>query len=141
MWDAASGQPRGAPMKHGGPVFGALFDKAEGSILSWSFDRTVRLWDAATGQPRGAPMKPDGAVSRALFDTAEARILSWSNDGTIRLWDVSRLTRGNLVEVACRLLADKDVSSLQKDFGIRVTESICTNSWQGCASTQSERAS
>jgi hypothetical protein len=34
---------------------------------------------------------------------------------------------GNLIEVACRLLADKDVSTLQKDFGIKVTDPICTN--------------
>jgi hypothetical protein len=34
---------------------------------------------------------------------------------------------GNLVEVGCRLLADKDISTLQKAFGINVTERICTN--------------
>ena len=78
LWDAATGQPRGAPMKHDGAVDGALFDQAQARILSWSDDGTVRLWDAATGQPRGAPMKHDGAVMGALFDQAEARILSWS---------------------------------------------------------------
>ena len=60
LWDAATGQPRGAPMKHDGAVNGALFDQAQARILSWSDDGTVRLWDAATGQPRGAPMKHDG---------------------------------------------------------------------------------
>ena len=87
----------------------------------------MRLWDAATGQPRGAPMKHDSAVNGALFDQAQARILSWSEDGTVRLWNIARLMDGNLVEVGCRLLADKDISTLQEKFGIKVTEPICTN--------------
>jgi hypothetical protein len=35
---------------------------------------------------------------------------------------------GSLIEVACRLLAeaDKDVSTLKRDFGM-VTDPICTN--------------
>jgi WD40 repeat protein len=114
-------------MKHDGAVYGAVFDKAEGRILSWSSDGTVRLWDAATGQPLGAPMKHDGRVNGAVFDKAKGRILSSSDDGTLHLWDVARLVDGNLVEVACRLLADKDISTLQKDFGIGVADPICTN--------------
>ena len=35
--DVATGQPRGAPMKHGGRVLGALFDKAEARMLSLGF--------------------------------------------------------------------------------------------------------
>jgi hypothetical protein len=38
-------------IKYDGPVRGAIFDKAEARILSWSDDQTVRLWDAATGAP------------------------------------------------------------------------------------------
>lgn len=34
-------------MKHDGPVYGALFDKADARILSWSQDGTVRFWDIA----------------------------------------------------------------------------------------------
>ena len=87
LWDAATGTPRGAPMKHQGRVQGAVFDKVETRILSWSDDKTVRLWDAATGEPRGAPMKHEGPVRGAMFDKAETRILSWSRgDGTVRLW-------------------------------------------------------
>jgi WD40 repeat protein len=128
LWDAATGEPRGAPMKHELWVSGAVFDKAETRILSWSLD-AVRLWDAATGEPRGAPMKHEGAVwgpvLGAVFNRAETRILSWSADGTIRLWDVARLGPGNLVEAACRLLPDKDVSTLRGDFGVDVTDTIC----------------
>jgi hypothetical protein len=67
-------------------------------------------------------MKHDGPV----FDKAEGRTLSWSQDKTMRLWDVARLGPGNLVEGACRLLPDKDVLTLRRDFGIDVTDPICS---------------
>src|SRR5262245_38370162 len=110
LWDAATGEPRGAPVKPKGPVLGTAFDTAEGRLLSRSADGTVRLWDAATGEPRAAPMRHPGPVRGAVFDKGEGRILSWSDDGTVRLWPVARLGPGNLVEAACRLLPDKDVS-------------------------------
>jgi WD40 repeat protein len=114
-------------MKHEDAVRGAVFDKAEARILSWSNDGTVRLWDAATGEPRGAAMKHQGPVLGAVLDKAEARILSWSKDGTVQLWDVTRLGPGNLVEAACRLLPDKGISTLGNDFGVNVIDPICTN--------------
>jgi WD40 repeat protein len=127
LWDAATGQPHSPPMKHDGSVGDALFDQAEARILSWSVDQTIWLWDAATGQPIGGPMRD---VSRARFfgarfDQAEVRILSWSKD--IRIWDIARLMHGNLIEVGCGLLTEKDIKTLQKDFAIRVDEPICTN--------------
>jgi WD40 repeat protein len=68
LWDAATGQPLGAPMKHDDWVIGALFDNSQARILSWSADGTVRLWNTATGQPLGAPMEHDSAVVGARFD-------------------------------------------------------------------------
>ena len=58
----------------------------DGRILSWSFDKTLRLWDGQSGAAlvvlqghtehvKGAQLLPDG------------RILSWSLDKTLRLWD------------------------------------------------------
>ena len=47
LWDAATGAPIGPAMKHGGPVFGAVFSRSDGRILSWLDDKTLRLWDAA----------------------------------------------------------------------------------------------
>jgi hypothetical protein len=70
-------------------------------------------------------MKHQSSVWGAVFDKAEGRILSWSYDGTVRLWDVARLGPRSLVEAACRLLPDKDVSTLRRDFGIAVTDPIC----------------
>jgi WD40 repeat protein len=69
-------------------------------ILSWSFDKTLRLWDAATGAAIGVPMRHEGAVGGALFAPDGYRILSWSSDAytppdvwvsdkTLRLWDAA----------------------------------------------------
>jgi hypothetical protein len=127
LWDAATGEPRAAAMKHNSVVGGAVFDKSEARILSWSYDGTVRLWDAATGEPRGTAMKHDDAVRGAVFDKAKARILSWSDHKTVRLWDIARLGPGSLAEAACRMLSDKDVSTLRGDFGIDVTDPICSH--------------
>jgi WD40 repeat protein len=115
------------PMQQGGDVLGAVLSRSERRILSWSKDGTIRLWDAATGQPIGALMKHEKKLTGATFNKSETRILSWSDDGTIRQWDVSRLMQGNLIEVACRLLADKDVSTLEYDYNITVTDPICAN--------------
>ncbi len=81
--------PPVAVLSHGGPVNGALFDRDERRILSWSQDGALRLWDAATGAPIGAPMKHDAGVIGALFDKNERHILSWSEDKTLRLWDAA----------------------------------------------------
>ena len=36
-----------AEMKHDGSVYGARFNRDETFILSWSWDKTVRLWNIA----------------------------------------------------------------------------------------------
>jgi hypothetical protein len=83
--------------------------------------------DAPMRNRLDAPMTLHNADQRAVFDGSETRVLSWSDDGTIGIWDVSRLMHGDIIEVACRLLADKDVSTLQRDHGIKVADPICAN--------------
>ena len=47
-------------MQHDGPVTGAVAERDESRILSWSGDNTLRLWDAATGKQIGPSMQHDG---------------------------------------------------------------------------------
>jgi WD40 repeat protein len=66
-------------------VFGAQI-LADGRVLSWSGDHSLRLWDGMTGAPLAVLEGHTGLVcgAQALADDC---LLSWSNDGTLRLWD------------------------------------------------------
>ena len=77
------------PLRHGGPVLGAVFSHDATRILTWSADSTARLWDAATGQEVVAPLRHEGWVLGAAFNGDASRILSWSSDNTARLWDAA----------------------------------------------------
>ena len=66
----------GAPAR--GSVYGAVFNRDESRILTWSDDKTARLWDAGTGQPLGPALQHEDAVRGAVFSRDESRILTWS---------------------------------------------------------------
>ena len=95
---------------------GAAFNGDESRILTWSEDDTARLWDAATGQEVVAPLRHEGAVRGAAFNGDASRILTWSEDNTARLWDISRLPRGNLIQIACGMLPDTDTIRTRKEL-------------------------
>ena len=136
LWDAATGREVMAPLRHEGLVWGAAFNRDESRILTWSDDNTARLWDAATGQEVVPPLHHAGPVWGAAFNRDESRIITWSADNTARLWDISRLPRGNLIQIACGMLPDRDkpdtpkveypdTSALKDLYGIAITEPIC----------------
>lgn len=45
LWDAGTGEPIGAPMEHDQWVDGAVYNRDETRILTWSRDGTARQWD------------------------------------------------------------------------------------------------
>jgi WD40 repeat protein len=89
LWDAATGQPIGAPMRHDAAVKTAAFSPDGTRIVTASTDGTARLWDAMTGAPLGAAMRHDGVVRGAVFSPDATRILTASDDHTARLWDAT----------------------------------------------------
>jgi WD40 repeat protein len=125
LWDAATGQEMLPPLRHKRSMGGADFSDDENRILTWSDDGTARLWDAATGQEVLPPLRHEDAVWGAAFSDDESRILTWSDDGTARLWDISRLPRGHLIQIACRLLPNHETMALEEHYGIAITEPIC----------------
>ena len=58
LWEVATGQPRGGPMRGYESWRGSIAFSPDGTTLvSRSDDTTFRLWDIATGQPRGGPLQ------------------------------------------------------------------------------------
>ena len=91
IWDAATGQPIGQPLKgHDGPVNSAAFSPDGKRIVTASADNAARVWDSATGQPIGEPLKGhEGAVLSAAFSPDGKRIVTASVDKTARVWDAA----------------------------------------------------
>ena len=74
---------------HGGDVDGAVFNRDESRILTWSRDGTARLWAVDRSEPLQI-FKHEGWVNGAVFNRDESGILTWSEDGTARLWAVGQ---------------------------------------------------
>jgi len=87
--------PVNLELRNNAAVNGAILDKTEKNILTWSTDGSISLWDAKNGHQVGQAMKHKGSVLGAVFDQQGKRILSWSGDtyisgtdsGEVRLWN------------------------------------------------------
>jgi eukaryotic-like serine/threonine-protein kinase len=89
LWDAFTGEPRGAPLRHGGGVMQAAFSPDSRHLITASLDRTARLWEVADGRPRGAPLRHRGPVRSVAFSPDGRTVLTGSNDGAAQIWEVA----------------------------------------------------
>jgi TIR domain len=86
-FDFSRSVPAIREFRHDRQVWGALLNKDETKVLSWSQDGTLRLWDLEKSRQILPTMKHDRPVVGAIMNRAETRFLSWSYDGTLRQWD------------------------------------------------------
>jgi tetratricopeptide (TPR) repeat protein len=92
LWDIASGQPIGRPVKLGSGVRSAAWSPDGRSILTGGMDRTARLWDVASGRPFGHLLAHPGQVTWVRFGPDGRTILTGyfdheSRPREARLWE------------------------------------------------------
>ncbi len=104
LWDAATRQPVGAPMKHSQRIWTAAFSPDSAARLLTNAEDATRFWDADTGQSAGPAYswknrQGSGGYGRVSF-RADSKLLATAGYPP-RLWD---LTTGKNISAANSLL-------------------------------------
>jgi WD40 repeat protein len=92
LWDAATREPVGAPLRHAGTLSGATFSRDGRVVLTRAGAESgwgeARLWDAATGTPVGGPFTVEAPPDRVAF-CPDLRTVFIAKGNAARLWDVA----------------------------------------------------
>jgi len=86
VWDAATGKPLTAPLRHADFVNTVCFSFDGRTLLTAGLDAEVRLWDVATGKPIGQPIHPNGALRTAAFSRDGEFVATAASDLAVRVW-------------------------------------------------------
>ncbi|MEM6801672.1 MAG: CHAT domain-containing protein [Bacteroidota bacterium] len=127
LWDLKGEKLVKWDMIHDAGFDGALLNRAEDKILSWSEDSTLFLWDVTKDSLAVRKIDNRAPITSAIFDQAGNKILSWSEDGFIQIWslDSERLEHKIMrhdgeVWGACFNKAGDRILSWSKDSTIRL---------------------
>ena len=113
---------------HSDQVRGAT-ELADGRILSWSEDGTLRLWCPNTWRVL-AIMEGHEEEIEGVEILSDGRILSWSADGTLRTWDgatgqaIAVWAGGEGAVRGVSALPDGRILSWSKDGSIRIRDAV-----------------
>ncbi|HEY5914274.1 MAG TPA: protein kinase [Verrucomicrobiae bacterium] len=89
IWNAETGSPHGAPLRHPDWVTFVRFSP-EGKLLATACkDGVARLWDTATGEAVGNGFHHEEWVNTIVFSPDGKRVLTAADDKTARVWDTA----------------------------------------------------
>jgi WD40 repeat protein len=95
LWDVATGQPVGSPMRHPGWVIGAALGPDGSTIVTGGMDGTARFWSVAKDSSAGPVIHHPGPVAGISLSQDGQRALSWGpGKAGLRLW---RPTTGEIL--------------------------------------------
>ena len=88
---AAAARPGIAALTgHTDRIHAMSFSPDGNTLVTGSYDGTVRLWDVATHRQIGAPLAGhDGEIYSVAFSPDGKVVASGADDGMVRLWDVA----------------------------------------------------
>ena len=88
LWDTASGEPIGKPIRHDYLVTSVAFSPDGKTFLTGCLN-TARLWDAATGQPVGSPFSHSADVQAVAYSPDGRTVITGDDHSKACLWDVA----------------------------------------------------
>jgi WD40 repeat protein len=121
LWDGRTGASLAVMKGHKDVVTGAKI-LADGRVLSWSLDKTLRIWSGSTG----SVLQGHSAEVTGAEQLADGRLLSWSKDRTLRLWDIKNCVQLAVMEghshsiTGATVMPDGRVLSWSKDRTLRI---------------------
>lgn len=89
LWDIASGQAIGEPIRHSDVVWAAVFSADGKKIVTGCADRTARQWDTASGKPISKPFLHRSAVRSVAISPDGATVFTGASDGSGEFWDAA----------------------------------------------------
>ncbi|MBC03599.1 MAG: hypothetical protein CMJ34_09910 [Phycisphaerae bacterium] len=94
LWNPATGEPIGKPMRHPARVFEIVFSP-DSKVVATIAGRDIRLWEATSGLPLGRLLQVP--IERVIQPVSNPQVVAFSRDGraivagysdhTIRWWD------------------------------------------------------
>jgi WD40 repeat protein len=89
LWDTATRQPVGEPLRHIGYVLAVAFSPDGQTLMTGCEDKTARQWQTGTGRQIGKPLRHQHYVRAVAYSPDGQTILTGCWDGTGQLWEAA----------------------------------------------------
>eukprot|EP00163_Fabomonas_tropica_P028954 TRINITY_DN602_c0_g1_i6.p1 TRINITY_DN602_c0_g1~~TRINITY_DN602_c0_g1_i6.p1 ORF type:complete len:387 (+),score=77.69 TRINITY_DN602_c0_g1_i6:135-1295(+) len=87
VWSVQTGRILDVLSGHQGPISSLMFDPAQGTLASGSWDKTVRLWNVYNSKSNPESLVLNADVLAVAFRPDGKQVASSTLDGQIQFWD------------------------------------------------------